>query len=72
MNGPKNNPNSLAKRYIRIVKVQQKVSGCFRSVTEAQALCRIRGHLSTVRKQGLAVLAALEQALIGHPVFPTF
>jgi transposase len=62
--------NSLAERDLRMVKVQQKISGCFRAVAGAHAFARIRGYLSTLRKQGLPVLTALEQTLVGHPVFP--
>jgi transposase len=62
--------NNLAERDLRMVKVQQKISGCFRSATGAAAFCRIRGYLSTLRKQGRALLTALEQVLLGHPLLP--
>ncbi len=64
--------NNLAERDLRMLKVQQKISGCFRSVAGAQAFCRIRGYLSTLRKQKLSLLGALEQALMGHPLLPAF
>ncbi len=64
--------NSQAERDIRMVKVQQKISGCFRSPAGAEAFCRIRGYLSSLRKQGLRLLPALEATLLGHPLFPAF
>ena len=64
--------NNQAERDLRGLKIQQKVSGCFRSETGAQAFACLRGYLATLRKQGLALLAALESVFAGRPLYPTF
>ena len=62
--------NNLAERDLRMMKVQQKISGCFRAVAGAEVFCRIRSYISTVRKHGINVLSALEQMLTGTPFLP--
>jgi transposase len=64
--------NNLAERDIRMVKVQQKVSGTFRSDDGPVSFSRIRGYLSTLRKQGLPLFSALEATLRGQPLLPSF
>ncbi len=62
--------NNQAERDLRMLKVQQKVSGCFRSAGGGAAFARLRGYLSTLRKQGVALLAALEALVAGQPLYP--
>jgi transposase len=62
--------NNQAERDLRMLKVQQKIAGGFRSADGAAAFARIRGYISTLRKQGLPVLAALESVFAGSPLMP--
>ncbi len=64
--------NNLAERDLRMIKVQQKVSGCFRTKQGVAMFCRIRSYLSTLRKQGIELLSALDHTLSGIPFFLPF
>jgi len=62
--------NNQAERDLRMAKVQQKISGGFRSAQGAAVFARIRSYLSTLRKQELSILPALRSALQGRPLLP--
>jgi transposase len=60
--------NNQAERDLRMAKVQQRISGTFRSEDGATCFCRIRSYLSTMSKQGHALLAALVAVFNDHPL----
>lgn len=62
--------NNQAERDLRMLKVKHKVSGGFRSPQGADQFCRIRGYISTLRKQGYSVLDGLTSVFTGQPFLP--
>ena len=62
--------NNEAENVIRMTKVHQKISGCFRSMDGAKIFCRVRGYLSTCRKQDLTASKAM--SLIFEGKLPDF
>jgi len=62
--------NNLAERDQRMVKVQQKISGNFRSWEGARIFCRIRGYISTVKKNSVSVIDAIQGVFEGNPFIP--
>jgi len=62
--------NNLAEQDIRMVKLQQKISGCWRTDEGAERYLRVRSYISTARKQGQRPLQVLTQLAAGQPWLP--
>ena len=61
--------NNQGEQDVRMMKVKQKISGCFRSLEGAKIFARIRGCLSTVKKQGHNALQAMTMLFEDHMAF---
>lgn len=59
--------NNLAEQAIRMMKVKQKISGCFRSEQGAKDFADIRSYIATMQKQGYETFLAIHDALMGYP-----
>ena len=62
--------NNQSERDLRMMKLRQKISGTFRSFDALVDFCRIRGYVSTARKNGINALDALRRVFLGNPFAP--
>jgi transposase len=62
--------NNQAESDLRMMKLRQKISGCFRTQEGATIFCDLRSYLSTMQKQGVHLLTALRSAMAGSPLLP--
>ena len=63
--------NNLAERDIRMAKLKQKISGCFRTENGGETFSRLRSYISTVRKQGVNQFDALIDLFNNDPFIPS-
>jgi len=64
--------NNQAERDLRMIKVKQKVSGCFREESYAQYFARIRAYISTLKKNNESILSSILNAIEGDAYIPWF
>jgi transposase len=62
--------NNQGERDLRMAKLHDKISGCFRTLASARAFCAVRSYLQTARKHGLGGLEVLVQLFKDDPWLP--
>lgn len=62
--------NNPGKRDIRMMKVEQKISGTFWSFAAALSFCRIRSYISNIKKQGMNVISAIHDVFTDKALLP--
>jgi len=62
--------NNQGERDIRMAKLKQKISGCFRGPDGGEIFSRIRGYISTLRKNELNILDGIQSAFEQSPILP--
>lgn len=62
--------NNQSERDLRMLKVKQKISGCFRTEKGAEDFCRLRSYISTMKKQGRNAMEAIRSVFAGKTIMP--
>jgi transposase len=62
--------NNQSERDLRMLKVKQKISGCFRTEKGADEFCRMRSYVSTMKKQGYEIMEAIKSVYAGKVLMP--
>jgi len=62
--------NNQSERDLRMLKVKQKISGCFRTGVGAVEFCRLRSYVATMKKQGLGVMETIKSVFAGTTIMP--
>jgi len=62
--------NNQSERDLRMLKVKQKISGCFRTGEGAQEWCRLRSYVATMKQQGRSVMETIKSVFAGTAIMP--